>query len=221
MVSLRDKCFAILSIFETSQPFGGYDTIATAKGDKGGLSYGKHQASINSGNLFLLCEMYASTPDSTHGKSFAPYLPLLKRKSTDLGHNREFLRLLKASAADPVMQACQENFFERQFFIPACKFAESQGLKLPLSTLVIFDSWVHGSLKRLFATVPDSFETEKLRITGYVRIRKEWLASQPTQILRRTVYRTEAFLNLIKENNWNLDLPFSIRGQLLTESDFR
>jgi chitosanase len=56
---------------------------------------------------------------------------------------------------------------------------------------------------------------EKAWISGYVNQRRDWLASHSTVILRKTVYRMDAFTQLISAGNWDLALPCTVRGVLI------
>jgi chitosanase len=54
-------------------------------------------------------------------------------------------------------------------------------------------------------------------IEKYVEVRKDWLANHRIRILRKTIYRMEAFEKLISEGNWALDVPFTVRGIRIDE----
>jgi chitosanase len=54
-------------------------------------------------------------------------------------------------------------------------------------------------------------------VEKYVKVRREWLATHPNTLLRKTAYRMESFAKLIQEARWSLELPLSIRGVLITE----
>ena len=49
----------------------------------------------------------------------------------------------------------------------------------------------------------------------YLRVRRDWLANHPNTLLRRSVYRMDALKGLIDTDNWDLGLPFRVRGQLI------
>jgi len=51
-----------------------YDAIATMKGDTGGLSFGRHQASLGSGNLYKLVKAYCDAPGAAWADELQPYL---------------------------------------------------------------------------------------------------------------------------------------------------
>jgi chitosanase len=51
---------AIVNIFETGRPRGTYDAVTVAPNDPGHLSYGRSQATLAGGNLFVLISKYCS-----------------------------------------------------------------------------------------------------------------------------------------------------------------
>ena len=54
-------------------------------------------------------------------------------------------------------------------------------------------------------------------ISRYIDVRRTWLESFLPNILGRTVYRMDAFRKIVTAENWNLTLPFSVRGLLVDE----
>jgi hypothetical protein len=120
------------------------------------------------------------------------------------------------------MQAVQDAFFDRVYWQPALRSADALGAKLALSAAIVYDSTVHGS----WALVRDLTRQrygelarigEKNWMTRYVDVRRGWLATSPNPVLHKTVYRMDAFAQLIKSGNWTLRLPFSVRGQLISQ----
>lgn len=53
-------------------------------------------------------------------------------------------------------------------------------------------------------------DAEKEWIKGYVLDRLEWLAGHKRQAVRQTTYRMHAFLKLMEDDKWDLDLPFEL-----------
>jgi chitosanase len=228
MISLRDKCFAIVAVFEGGKPTGGYDTIADQwPKDPGGISFGRHQASLNSGNLGKLIEEYSKTPGAQHQEEATRWVALANAKRATLNHNDEFKESLRNLAKDPIMWLVQENFFAREFFNPAYEWANNAGFGLQLSYAVVYDSWVHGSFlssakiaRRVPEPKPFDGGDEQKWITRYLTERQEWLSTHPKSLLRKTVYRPEFFLGQAEISNWNLELPFIVHGRKVTAQDF-
>jgi chitosanase len=49
-------------------------------------------------------------------------------------------------------------------------------------------------------------------VAHYVRTRRDWLANHSNSLLRKTVYRMDAFRRLIDQGRWALELPLHVRG---------
>lgn len=58
----KNTCVAIINIFETGEIGGDYSNVTSVEGDPGGLTYGKSQTTLMSGNLHALIESYCFTP---------------------------------------------------------------------------------------------------------------------------------------------------------------
>ena len=93
------------------------------------------------------------------------------------------------------------------------------GFTLPMSMLVIYDSFIHSGsilpfLRKKFAEpVPAQGGDEKKWIGEYVKARHKWLAGHSKPILRKTIYRTNCYLGEIEGKNWHLTvLPIRMNG---------
>ena len=140
----------------------------------------------------------------------------LRRFADDVGSvpltdNREFKNLLrKAGRQDPVMKRVQDKFFDKRYYRPAMKWVRDHEMTLPLSALVVYDSFIHSGrilwfLRQRFAESPPSGGgDEKAWVTAYVNTRHDWLRTHSRQILRKTIYRTACFKTEIQRGNWGL-----------------
>jgi chitosanase len=96
------------------------------------------------------------------------------------------------------------------YYQPAGHTFEGLGMKEALSMLVIYDSQIHSGgipsfLRQRFPELPPSKGgDEKAWIAAYVKVRHQWLSTHSRKILQKTIYRTQCFLNQIKNNNWDL-----------------
>ncbi len=214
---------AIVNIFETGSPHGDYGKVTVIPGDPGHLTYGRSQTTLASGNLFLLLKSYCENGDALYRSEISNYLNRVAARDYSLDFDTSFKSLLKKAADDPVMQSVQDDFFDRVYWEPALRAATILKLEFPLSVAVVYDSHIHGSWVKIKSRVVDKLGYphecgEKEWVEAYVNTRKEWLATHPIEILRRTVYRMDTFLNLISENRWQLELPLWIRGIRLDEA---
>lgn len=212
-------CEQVINVFETSKIAGDYGALVIfADGPHGirQVTYGRSQTT-EYGNLEELIQMYADA----NGMFSAQLRPFIAKIGvTPLVDNKEFKQLLRdAGRKDLVMQQIQDEFFDKRYFQPAMDWAETNTFTLPLSALVIYDSFIHsgsipGFLRKRFPAVPPAKGgDEKTWITQYVNVRHDWLATHSNKILRGTVYRTECFKREIARDNWDLSqVPINANG---------
>jgi len=140
--------------------------------------------------------------------------------SSPLTNNAEFKQILRdAGRKDPIMQAVQDAFFEKRYFEPAMDWADKNGFALPLSGLVIYDSFIHsGSIlwlirQRFAESPPSAGGREKVWTRDYVIERNKWLKSHHRPAVRKSSYRTEVLIRGIGRDNWDLSqLPIDANG---------
>lgn len=193
-----------------------YNAIATIQGDTGGLSYGRHQASLNSGNLFKLVDGYCKAPGAALGQELSGYLQKLETKNQALNDDPQIKSLLRRAGLDPVMTDVQDKFFYEMFMVPALQRWKDYGFTTALSAAVIYDSYIHGSFdliaKRATASAGEpNAENEKRWIKAYLDQRLNWLKTHSNKILNNTAIRIEALLELYEAKNWDLNLPFALK----------
>lgn len=208
---------AIVNIFETGAVRGRYGSVTLLPGDTGRLTYGRSQTTLGSGNLRVLVERYCASVGARFGARLRAWLPALAARSPAADTDGKLHNLLRAAADDPLMRDVQDRFFDEVYWEPALRAASRLGIRSPLGVAVVYDSWVHGSWAALrdranaAASLRDAGEHEWLR--RYVRLRREWLGTHPNPLLRRTVYRMDAFHALMEQDAWGLPLPLVVRGQ--------
>lgn len=213
---------AIVNIFETGRPHGDYGQVTLLAGDSGHLTYGRSQTTLASGNLYLLINAYCEAADAEFASELSSYLEKLADRDIDLDHDTAFRHLLKDAGADPVMHDVQDQFFDRVYWIPSVQQADAIGIITALGNALVYDSHVHGSWRKMRDRTNSVHGwlgaiTEENWIKGYVQERRNWLAHHSRSILHRTVYRMDAFRQMIDAANWELALPFRVRGVLIDE----
>lgn len=214
------KIRQIVRYFETGKVTGAdYGAIAIfndGPGNRKQITYGASQTT-EYGNLPNLIVMYAEA-NGKYAAQFNTFKNHLGKidKST-LADVPTFIQLLKDASKDPIMQQTQDRFFNLYYMAPAIKWFNAAGLTLPLSFLVIYDSFVHSGsimefLRNKFSELtPANGGDEKKWITSYVNVRDEWLENNTSRpVLQATDYRTDSFIHAIRENNWELDKPFTV-----------
>ena len=210
----------VVNCFETGSPDGDYSSLAVyADGPHGirQITYGRSQVT-EYGNLRRLVSLYVKGK-GVYGVELGKYLEDIG--SVPLVDDKEFKALLrKAGKEDPVMAKMQDAFFEDAYFKPALKWARKEGFALPLSMLVIYDSFIHSGsilkiIRRKFPEVPPSKGgKEKPWIQAYVKARHEWLLGHGRKAVKASAYRTKDLLKMIEEKNWNFKkLPLIANGK--------
>ncbi|MDO9461708.1 MAG: peptidoglycan-binding protein [Alphaproteobacteria bacterium] len=214
---------AIINIFETGRILGDYGMVTLLRNDTGQLTYGRSQTTLTSGNLYLLVKDYCEIPDADFGEQLHPYLTALKRHDAALNTDVAFRGLLKQAGDDPVMQSCQDAFFDRVYWTPAVLAANSTGVASPLGVAVVYDSVVHGSWRLMRDRTLQNYgnagdKGEQGWVSNYVATRRAWLAGHSNDLLHKTVYRMDAFNQLIATDKWQLPFPLIVRGRTIDEA---
>lgn len=214
---------AIVNIFETSKIQGDYSAVTILEGDKGHLSYGIAQVSLTSGNLHNLIDEYIKA-DGEYKEELLAYLPRMKNKDITLDDDKNCKLILKQAGHDKIMQDCQDDFFDKDFWASAMHIMLLREYKFPLSAAILYDSKIHGA----YATVRDivnkkyGYEgftnTEETEwIHHYIIEREKWLSENKNPLLKKTAYRMQEFEKLLAVNNWDLILPITVRGLEIIE----
>jgi chitosanase len=217
---------SIVNLFETGVVLGDYGSVTVIPGDTGHLTFGRSQTTLGSGNLLGLLQRYCSNDGARFGHRLSPWLPRFEALDLSLDSDLRLHNLLRATADDPVMRETQDVFFDEVYWQTAARIAANFGITSPLGTAVVYDSTVHGSWKAMRdRTIAHSGSLaalgEKKWITAYVNTRRAWLTGHPRSDLRKTAYRMEAFLRLIEQGYWGLELPLVIRGAEISLSTLR
>jgi len=209
----------VINAFETGTADGDYGCISLLHDGPNKIkqiTYGRSQTT-EYGNLRELVEMYVGA-GGAYSSQLSKFADMVG--SIPLTDNKEFKDLLRdAGRKDPIMQKTQDEFFEKRYFVPAMKWADNHKFKLPLSGLVIYDSFIHSGgilwviRQRFPENPPDLGGDEKAWITAYIRERNEWLKSSSNPVVRASSYRTADLSREIAKGNWDLSqLPISANG---------
>lgn len=209
----------IINVFETSSPDGDYSNISIyhdGPHDIRQITYGRSQTT-EYGNLRRLVQDYVNA-----GGQFSQQLQPFADKvgSSPLTDNAEFKNLLRrAGREDAVMRSTQDRFFDEVYFRPAMKWADQNGFVLPLSALVIYDSFIHSGsvlwvIRNMFPESPPAAGGDERAWTkAYVNARHRWLGSHPRPAVRETTYRTQCLKREIQRENWDLNqMPVNANG---------
>lgn len=209
---------AIVNVFETGRIRGNYSAIAVLKGDSGHLSYGRSQATLGSGSLFRLLDTYCLQTNAQFAQQLRPFLSALQNQDVRLDADANFRQLLKdAGEQDAVMRATQDQFFNSNYFVPACTATQALGITDPLGTTVVYDSHVQGGWSKVKSRVgPVVGGDTRGWIRRYIAQRSLWLKSLKDPV-PATVYRMASFDALINAEKWDLALPLTAHSVQITE----
>lgn len=219
--SIKAVCMAVINVFETGKVLGDYSKVTLIPGDTGHLTYGRSQTTLAGGGLYFLIDLYCRQENAVYGVDLQGYLPRLLARDLSLDHDEVFKQALKFAGADPTMRRVQDAFFDDFYWKPAHAIFTRNGWSLPLSMAVVYDSTVHGSFHRIASRVSLSISSEKDWVARYVMERLNWLSKHSRSDLRKTAYRPTFFLGQISSNRWNLELPMTVNGVLLSEDTLK
>jgi chitosanase len=217
---ILNKIIQVVRYFETGKvvgaDYGALSIYNDGPGNRRQVTYGASQTT-EFGNLKDLIQMYVDAK-GIKASDFKPYLTKIgNEKPPSLAADGFFISLLKSAALDPIMHTVQDAFFLKHYFNPAQSWFTKNGFTLPLSLLVVYDSYVHSGsipdfLRNKFAEkVPVNGGNEKEWIQEYVDARDTWLENNTSRpILQQTDYRTDSFIHAIRQENWLLDKPFEV-----------
>jgi chitosanase len=169
------------------------------------------------GNLRKVLERYVER-DGSYSDQLAPWIARIK--AGDPGTDPDFISLLKkVGKEDPLMMSVQEEMFDKLYLGPAFEWASKYGFGLPLSYLVIADSFLHSGgmrdslMKRFPEKKPNAGGDEQAWTRAYIDTRREWLATHSNKILRNTIYRCDCYLHEMARGNWSLaQSPVNMHG---------
>ncbi len=221
---IKKKIEQVINAFETGSATGNYGAIVKYKDYKNPhtgelevqVTFGRSQTT-EFGHLKTLVSDYVAQ-HGTFANILQPYISRVGQKPS-LASDALFCDTLKkAGKTDPIMQQCQDGLFEEKYYRPAFNWFSNNGFTLPLSMLVVYDSFIHSGTvlpflrKRFNVNTPATGGDEKEWIKSYVQVRHEWLRTHSNPILRNTIYRMQCFKDTIEIDNWSLSAPIKANG---------
>ncbi len=209
----------VINVFETGSTAGNYSAIAIfsdGPNDIRQITYGRSQTT-EYGNLRELVQKYVAS-GGLYSKKLKPFAE--KVGTIPLTDDANFKDLLKkAGKEDAIMRKVQDEFFDVRYYKPSIKWATDHQFILPLSALVIYDSFIHSGsilwvIRGMFPENPPDLGGNEIEwTTAYVNARHIWLQNHHREAVRKTIYRTQCFKNQIAKGNWTLgQLPITANG---------
>jgi chitosanase len=205
----------ILRTFENGTEDPGYSDITLLHDGDGGrlqvtLGIGFTEGG---GDLLAVLRNYCGNAKSQFGNFFLSYIPKINSfasaNRTVLSGDSTFQTALKKAGSDSLMQAAQDEQFTAEVMLPAAAFCKENGLSLPLSELVVADSYLQSG--EIFPWLRDEFSAntpanggdEKTWITQYLKARNSWLENASPADASSS-YRTKFLLQRVAADDWNL-----------------
>ncbi|MDQ2807442.1 MAG: chitosanase, partial [Chloroflexota bacterium] len=152
-------------IVATIESGGDYGGMYTSPTDNGIVTYGIHQATVNSGDLLAILDLYiknAGPQNATAQALKSEYRDWIAR---DRGKTRDeplrhaalkggrLRELLKAAAKDDAMIHAQDTVFTGKYWVPAKREAAQIGVHSALGYTVLYDSLLQGQRMSVWNTV--------------------------------------------------------------------
>jgi len=233
-VSWRDTIWAITSIFESGRPEGNPAAYQTY--DAGVISYGKHQATLTSGNLNRVLLGYFRLSSSDTSKALQnEYIGRIAQMDASLRNDGRIKELLLAAANEPEMNQAQDDVFDQSFYRPVSAVARENNVGSPLGLAALYDTLIQGGLyfilplvaERLGGKIGQAGITETQWLDVFLDLREERLLrladkfavkgdAGSANALRISTFRVQEHRKLLQAGNLQLKGPFAIRGQQVT-----
>jgi hypothetical protein len=231
----RRVVWAITNVFESGRAEG--DPSALQTSDAGVISYGRHQATLASGALSRVIEIYLGLSQSDTSRTLdRQYRSRIGAKDATLRHDQRLRALLRSAAAEPEMQQAQDSVFESDYYQPAVSQARRHNISTPLGLACIYDTMVQGGLYILLPRVTqrlggaigeagaEGIIDEESWIGTFLDLREQRLldlAAQSTaagdalnaRALRNSAFRVREFRKLLESGNLSLQGELRIRDE--------
>lgn len=229
----RTVIWSITSVFETGKVEG--DPAAYQTVDSGIISYGKHQATLRSGNLHRVVKKYvAKRDDETTRALRETYLERLEQRDEGLREDGRLRALLLHAAATQEMNMAQDDVFDEVFYQKSVTLAKQYKVKTPLGLACIYDTSVQGGVYTLLPEVKEQLGgvigenglTEAQWLAAFLDAREARLNrladsheakgnAVNAQALRISTFRVTELRKLLELNNLSLTGQLDVRGRLV------
>lgn len=223
---IRRTAMQITSVFES----GAAGASAINDYDDGIVSYGYHQATLQSGALQAVLERYIDY-GGEFASDLAPFMSRVRSKDASLRRDKGFKGLLRTAGGDDAMIAAQHDSFGDNYFVPAKRAADANGVSSPLGIAILYDTQIQGGIgtvlkrtvKKLGGRVGEKGITEAQFLSEFNARRKARLLALAAyqerngrgangRALRASATRCDDLQALVDSGNLDLAGKFAIRG---------
>ncbi len=210
---VRRGAFAITSAFEG----GGYATYQTY--DSGIISYGRFQFTLAAGSFITVITRFINQANGPTVDGLRGYLPRINARDDSLRKDEGLKTLCKSAAADPIMQAIQDQVATESYWGDVIGLSITpRNIKSAIGFALIFDTAIqHGKYNFLIpktetdlgvpskSRVGENGVTEQQFIIKLAQNRKDNLYALATKLnLPGLRNRGDFWANLVNSGDWNL-----------------
>jgi len=237
----KHRAEELTSVFENSSTELDY-AYGENLGDGRGITCGRAGFCTGTGDAILVVKKYTSQKPNNVLAKYLPALTELENNRIKTKHDQSDVSSLDRignfildwadAAKDPDFRSIQDAIVDELYYIPSAKKADLLGLKLPLSRAELYDAIIqHGneqyndpdSIDALIARAteksggtPRSNVDEKVWLDNFLTVRRASLSYCYKEGSREewadSFGRVDVFRNLVKEDNYYLDKPITIKG---------
>lgn len=225
----RTTIWAITSIFESGRPQG--NVAAFQNIDVGIISYGKHQATLQSGSLNKVLEEYFHRSQSdTKVALEQTYADRIKLRDASLRHDLNLQALLLQASLEPAMSEAQDVVFDRDYYQPAVQKALEYHICTPLGLACLYDTAIQGGLASVLQAMTTSAGgpvgtggmSEKAWLAAFLDEREAFLNGvadrdeaqgdhMSATMLRNSTFRVQELRRLLQADHLGLEGELVVR----------
>lgn len=227
--TLAEQERIIRAAFNVTSAFEGGSYAAYQTYDKGIISYGRFQFTLQSGSLSNVINLYLSTATSPTAEAIRQqYQTRLNARDISLQDDDELKALLQKAAHEPLMQKAQDSIAREQYWDVVYRLSiKPRGIKTPLTQALFFDIGVqHGTRHGLYSRAEEDLGVEPKSHVGTNGISEQHLVRRIAEIRQEILYRiaeqqdlpgvrdrADFWLKLIQHEDWQLQ--GDVNGDLL------
>ncbi len=202
---------------------GSYDTYQNY--DAGIVSFGRFGFTLASGSLFSVLDRYLSkATTSVAARLRTQYLQRVQNHDATLRNDTTLRDLLIASAADPLMQAAQDDVATELYWdLVQSLSVQPRNLVLALSQAFLFDTAInHGARHDMITQAEQFFNVPQKSRVIENGITEQQLMNKVAQIRHDRLYaiadaqnlpglkpRADFWVNIMQIGDWNLQGDFN------------
>ncbi len=210
----------IKAAFNITAAFEGGSYAAYQTYDRGIVSYGRFQFTLQSGSLSRVVDRYLANADSAAAQTLRDeYQERLKARDASLRNDNRLKTLLQDVATESVMQSAQDQVAREQYWDTVFDLSIlPRGIKTPLAQALVFDIGVqHGTRHSIYSRAEEDIGVPPKSRLGDNGITEEQLIQRIAEIRRQILYRiaeqqdlpgvkdrADFWLQLINEGDWQL-----------------